>query len=167
MPTTEIGIDGADDQRRAEVPQEQEDDQDDQARADHHVLLHGVDRALDELGAVVEQRQLDARHLAVDALELGAHAFGNLHRVGARLLGDLHADALAAVDPQHRSVVFGRVGDLGDVPHVDRNAALGQDHQVADLLEVLELSLAPQQQRAIALVDLADRDVLRSPAAAR
>ena len=52
---------GADDERRAEIPQEEKDDADDEDRADHHVLLDRVDRALDELRAVVEQRQPDAR----------------------------------------------------------------------------------------------------------
>ena len=60
---------------------------DDQDAADHRVLLHAVDRPLDELRLVVEHRQADARHFAVDALDLGAHAFGDLHGVLARLLG--------------------------------------------------------------------------------
>src|SRR4029079_4596674 len=39
---------GADNQRRSEVPQEQEDDQDNENRTDHHVFLNGGDRSLDE-----------------------------------------------------------------------------------------------------------------------
>src|SRR5205085_1311128 len=47
-----------------------------------------------------------------------------------------------------------------DVVQVDRDAVLGQDDQVLDLVEALELPGAAQQERAIAAVDLADRDVL-------
>ena len=122
---------GADDQCRAEIPQEQEDDQDDQHRAEHHVLLHRVDRALDELRAVVEQRQMHAGHLAVDPLDLAADALRDLHRVGARLLGDLHADAGPTVDAENRPVVLGRVLHLGDVLEVDRDAGARHHDEVA------------------------------------
>ena len=85
---------------------------------------------------------------------------GDLHRVRARLLGDLHADARPAVDAEHGAVVFRRVDDFGDVLQVDRNAVLRQDDQVPDLIEVLELSLAAKQKSAVAPINLADRDVL-------
>ena len=61
---------------------------DDEEAADHRVLLHAVDRALDE-----ERRcrrgpcSLHAGHLAVDALDFGAHAVGDCDGVRARLLG--------------------------------------------------------------------------------
>ena len=54
----------ADDQRRAEVAQEREDDQHDEDAADHRVLLHVVDRALDEDRVVLRDRHLDAGHFA-------------------------------------------------------------------------------------------------------
>ena len=50
--------------------------------------------------------------------------------------------------------------DVGDVLQVDRHAVLRQHDEVRDLIEVLELTLAAQQERPVALVDLADRDVL-------
>ena len=132
----------------------------DEHGADHHVFRHGGDGALDELGVVLEERQMDARHLAVDALDLCAHVLRNLDGIGARLLGDLQTHAGLAVDPEHGPDVFGRVGDIGDVLQVNRDARLRQHHQVLDLLQVFELPLAPHQERAIAAVDLADRNVL-------
>ena len=45
----------------------------DQEAADQRVLLNGVNRSTDEDRAVVEDRQRDARHLAVDAIDFGAH----------------------------------------------------------------------------------------------
>ena len=59
-----------------------------------------------------------------------------------------------------RPDVLGRVRDVGDVAQVDRHAGLGQDDEIPDLVEVLELALAAEQERPVALVDLAERDVL-------
>ena len=56
--------------------------------------------------------------------------------------------------------VLGRVLHLGDVPHVDGHALPGHHDQVADFVEVLELALAAHEIRAVAFVDLAERDVL-------
>ena len=128
--------------------------------ADQRVLLHGVDRPADELRAVVEDVQLDVGHLAVDAFDFGADALGDLHRVGAGLLLHRQAHAGPAVDAEERPDVFGRVVDFGDVAQVDRHAAAGHQHEVADLVQALELRLAAQQIRALALVHFAERHVL-------
>ena len=101
-----------------------------------------------------------AGDLAVDAGDLGPHAFGDLHRVGARLLGDAHPDARRAVDAGELAAILGGVADVGDVAHVDRDAVLGHHRQVADFVDVGELAGAAQQQHARALEDLAERDVL-------
>ena len=88
------------------------------------------------------------------------HALGNLDGVGARLLGHLHADAgtpLMRMN-ERRSSVASR--DVGDVAHVDRHAVARHDDEVPDLVDVGELAGAAQQQRAVGVVDLAERDVL-------
>ena len=72
----------------------------------------------------------------------------------------LQPDAGLAVDAREAAEVLGRVLHLGDVPQVDRHARAGHHDQVADLVEVLELPLAAHQIGAVALVDLAERDVL-------
>ena len=66
VPMTEIGIDVQTMSVDRKLCRNSEDDQDDQDRADERVLLHRGHRALDEHRAVVEHRQLDARHLAID-----------------------------------------------------------------------------------------------------
>ena len=45
---------------------------DDEQRAEVGGLLHGGDRPLDVLRLIVEERQVDRRHLAVDPLDLRA-----------------------------------------------------------------------------------------------
>ena len=151
---------GADNQRRSEIAQEQEDDDDDQDRPDHHVLFHRVDRAFDELGAVLDDRQLDAGHFAVDASDLRPHELRDLDRVRPRLLLDLHAHTRASVDAHHRPDVLGGVLHVRDVLHVHGDARLRQQDEIADLIEVRELALAPDQVRHVAAIDLAERDVL-------
>ena len=89
-----------------------------------------------------------------------AHGVGDLDRVGARLLGDAQPDARLAVDARERAEVLGRILDLRDVAHVDRHAGSRHDDQVTDLVQVLELALAADEVGAVALVDLAERDVL-------
>jgi hypothetical protein len=88
------------------------------------------------------------------------HALGDLDGVGARLLGHLHADAVDAVDAHERAAVFRGVGDLGDVAHVDRHALAGHHDDALDFLDVGELPGAAEQQRAVGVVDFAERDVL-------
>ena len=151
---------GADDQRRAEVAQEREDDQHDEHAADQRVLLHVVDRALDEDRVVLRDDHLDAGHFLVDALDLLAHGRGDFDRVLARLLLHLDLHARLAVDPHERAALLGGVLHLGDVAHVDRHALAGHDDEVPDVLEALELALAADQERRVALVDLAERRVL-------
>ena len=117
----------ADDQRRAEVAQEREDDQHDQDAADDGVLLHVVDGALDERSTLsCVTIMLDARHLAVDARRL---------RRGRRRppppCSCPTASAPACCTPGlplmrmngRRCSV--RVLDVGDVAHVDRHAVAG------------------------------------------
>ena len=81
-------------------------------------------------------------------------------RVLARLLRDPQPDARLAVDAGEGAKVLGRVLDLGDVLQVDRHALACHHHQVADLVQVLELSLASHEIRHVPFVDLADGDVL-------
>ena len=150
----------ADDQRRLDVAQEQEDDRHDQQAAQHGVFGHAADGAVNELRLVVKHLQLDAVHLGVDLLNFLLHAFGNLNRVGARLLGHLHADARGAVDAHERAAVLGVVGYVGDVLQVDGHAGARQHHEVLDFVEAGELPRAAQQQGAVGVVDFAERDVL-------
>ena len=55
----EIGIDMQMMTRGADVAQEDEDDRDHEEGAEVDGFLHGVDRPLDELGLIVEHRQVD------------------------------------------------------------------------------------------------------------
>ena len=78
----------------------------------------------------------------------------------ARLLLHLDLDAGLAVDPHERSGALGGVLDLGDVAQVDRHAVARHHDEVADVVEALELALAADEERRVALVDLAERRVL-------
>ncbi len=59
---------------------------------------------------------------------------------------------------ERRSSVVSR--DVGDVAHVDRHALAGHHDDVPDFLDVGELAGAAQQQRAVGVVDFAERNVL-------
>jgi hypothetical protein len=83
----------ADDERRAEVAQEREDDQHHEHAADERVLLHVGDGALDEERVVLHHDHLDARHLAVHALDFLLDLVGHLDGVLARLLLHLQLHA--------------------------------------------------------------------------
>jgi hypothetical protein len=65
-----------------------------------------------------------------------------------------------AVDAREAAAVFGGVADLGDVAQVDRHAVLGHHDQVADFVDVRELSGTAEQEHAVGFEDLAERDVL-------
>src|SRR5204862_6953661 len=142
----------ADDERRAEVAQEREDDQDDENAADEGVLLDVVDRALDEDRAVVEHDEADAGDVAVDAGHLRANGLSHGDRVLAGLLVDLHADGgmsfaelparIARRDAEELTAVFGRIRDVGDVLQVDGDVLPREDDEVADVVDVDELTLA-------------------------
>ncbi len=159
MPTTEIGIDVQTMSVERKLRRKQKDDQRHEARADQRVLLHGVDRSVDVHRAVVEDVQPDVGHFDVDAIDFGLDAVGDLDRVGAGLF--LHGEAHAGtpVDAKQRPHVFGRVVDFGDVADVNRHAAAGHQHEIADFVEALELRLAAQQIGALSLVHFAQRCV--------
>ena len=128
--------------------------------SDVDVMGHGFNRPLDELRLIVEERQADARHLAVGPIDFGAGGASDRHGVLARLLRDLQPHAGLAVDPLERAQVLRRVADFGDVSQIDRHGAPRQYDQIANLVEVRELALAAEQVGRVALVHLAERDVL-------
>jgi hypothetical protein len=154
----------ADDERGADVAEKDEDDDDDEHRSEQRRLAHVRDRLADEHRLVVEHRQRDARHLAVDPFDLRAHVVGDLDGVAARLLGDAHPDGGQAVHAQNGPPVLGRIDDSGDVLDVDRHAVLRHHDEVADVVQARELALAAKQESGVALVDFAERDVLVLPA---
>ena len=84
---------------------------------------------------------------------------GDLHGIGAGLFLHRQADARAAVDAKQRTDVFRRVLHLGDVADVNRHAIARHQNQVPNLIEALELRLAPEQIRPVSLVHLAQRRV--------
>ena len=103
---------------------------------------------------------VDARHLGVDASELGADAVDDRHGVGSRLLLHLQLHRALAVDAHELPTLFGAVVHIRDVAHVHRHALARHDDQIPDVLDALELSLAADEERRVALVNLAQRCVL-------
>ena len=159
MPTTEIGIDVQTMSVERKLRRNRKMISVTRAGADQRVLLHGVNRPADVHRAVVEDVQLDVGHLRVDARDFVPDALGDLHRVRAGLL--LHGEAHAGqpVDAKERPHVFGRVDDFGDVADVNRHAAAGHEHEIADFVEALELGLAAQQIGPLSLVHFAQRRI--------
>jgi hypothetical protein len=87
-----------------------------------------------------------------------------------RLLVDLHADspvtfAELAARVQRRNAleltpILGPVRHVGDIPQIHGDVLARHDDHVADVVDVVELSLAANEIRRVALVDLPERKVL-------
>ncbi len=129
------------DQRRAEVAEQQEQDDDHEQRALGQVLRHRLDGCIDQEGAVENrlgvnarrQRLVDLLHFGVDGSRDRAAVAANQHQGSAdhHLLPVLRGRAGAHL-PADRH--------LGNVPHPDRNATAGGHDHVADLLHALQAS---------------------------
>src|SRR5687767_4408164 len=150
----------ADDERRSEIAQEREDDEHNEHAANQRVLLHVVDGVPDIGRRVLRDDHPDAGHLAVDALDLSRDGGRHGHGVLAGLLLHLNLDARLAVDPHERTAFLGGVEHIGDITQVNRHSLARENHQVADVVDTLELPLAAQQEGGVALVNLAERRIL-------
>ena len=109
----------------AEAAEEEKDhDADDQEREPQR-LLDLLDRAADELGAVVDNLAVDAaRHRGLD---LGEHVADTLRDIEhVRVRGDLDADEhrVASAERSREVVVLGAEGDVGDVFEPDDGSIL-------------------------------------------
>src|SRR5688572_14490530 len=84
-----------------------------------------VDRGLDELGAVIDHVELDARRgLALDFRKLGAYLPYDLHRVGARLAKHRQQDAALVVEPALHPHILDTVLGSSYVRQPHRHAVL-------------------------------------------
>jgi hypothetical protein len=145
------------DEGRADVVQEDEDDDDREDGAEDEVELDVVDGVLGEHRVVGRHRQLDAA-----LLQLGGHLVDHLadvlgegDHVGAALLADDEGEGGLAVEEGGRAGLLDVVEDLGDVLDADGRAADPADDDVADLGGRLDLALGLDGQLAAAGLDVA------------
>ncbi|MNJ21356.1 hypothetical protein D3C77_157060 [compost metagenome] len=148
------------DQRRADVAEEQKQNDDHQDRAFDEVLLHRGDGLVDQVGAVVHRHRADASgQRAVDLHQLLRHRLG--HR--AAVLADQHEHRaqhhFAAVLGCRAAAQFTPDTDFGDVAHTDRRAVdVGQD-DIGDVIDAGQLPRCANQQLLAATLDVAGTDV--------
>ena len=120
------------------MPEEDEDHEADDGQLFDQGMLQVVDRALDQVGAVVGDDELDSfgeRSLAL--LELGLHSPDDVHHVLAVAHDDDSARHLPlAVELGDAPAHFGAQLDPGDVFDPNRRPfAVGPDSQVADVVQ--------------------------------
>ena len=117
---------------------------------------HRRDRAVDELGAVVDRPRLDARRqAAVDLRELRGRAL----RDRAAVLADQHEDGaehdLAAVLGGRAGAQLAAEPDLGDVADADRDAARVAHDDPAHVVEIAQLARRAHQVLLAVALDVA------------
>ena len=134
------------DERGAEIAQQREQNHDDEHRALEQVFLHGADRGVDEIGAVVKgarhhafgQGAIDFRHLGVDAFGDGAAVFADEHEYRAE-------HDFLAVFSRGAGAKFRTQAHIGHVMDVDRLTVAMAHHDVADVLEAADLAGRPNE----------------------
>ena len=139
-----------------------EEHEHDQERAFGQVHRDGVQRAIDELGAIVvghdahagRQVALDLRQLDLDVLHHLARVLPDQHHHGA---GD---DLALAVLGDDAVAQRGAELDVGDLAQQHRRAVVvDADGGAGDVLERLELRFAAEHDLLVALLDVAAADV--------
>ena len=121
------------------------DDEAGEQPAEQQVVLHLVERALDEAREVADDLELDVLGQAL--LDLGQprlHAVHHRHRVGAGLLADEEGHRVGAVEARERARLLLGVRHRGDVAHAHR-AALEVGHdEVVERLHRLDAAQGAQ-----------------------
>ena len=142
---------GGDDQRAAQVAQEQPLDQEDEADAHDHVVQHGVGGDVHQRAAIVDALDVHARRqdvAVVDLVDFGQHAAQGRH--GLRAAPHQH-DALHDVvvvvltgDAEPRLVAHRDVGHVGDQ---NRGPVADREHGVADVVHRPDLADTAHDRR--------------------
>ena len=118
------------DQRGAEVPKQQEQHENDQQGAFREVRRHGVDRGIDELGAIEHRLRADARReRPIDLLDLGVRR-------------RRHGSAVAA-DQHQRSAE----NDLASVHACAAGSELASERNLGNVLDAYRHRLRAWQRR--------------------
>jgi hypothetical protein len=127
------------DQHRAEIPDEDPDDQRRQQRPEHEVLFQAVHRVFDVGGRFLDHVELQPwRKLAVDVGDLGHHAVHHLHGVGSGLPLDIQQDRRLALVVGEGAALGHAVLGVADVADADGHAVDVLDDDVVELLDLLD-----------------------------
>ena len=131
-------------QRAADVQQEHDADQrDDDAFLEQRVLER-VDGGVDQVGAVVDRHDLDRlRQAGGDLLEALLDVLDDVERVDAEALQhDAAGDLAFAVQFGDAAPLVGTEFDPRDVPQQHRRAVVRLQHDVAEVVDRLDVALA-------------------------
>ncbi|MGY4504453.1 hypothetical protein ACVWYH_008410 [Bradyrhizobium sp. GM24.11] len=132
------------DQRAADMQQEDDaDERDDEAFLEQR-MLERVDGRVDEMRPVVDRHDLDGFGQAGrDLLEPLLDVFDDVERVHAEALQhDAAGDLSLAVQFRDTSPLVRTEFDPGDVPQQDRRPTVVLEHDVAEIVDALEIALA-------------------------
>ena len=157
------GNGGRDDQRAAQVAQEQPLDQEHQADAHHHVVQHGAGRHVDQDAAVVDALDAHAGRQqvgAVDAVDLLLH--GAQGRQGLRAAPHQHDaldDVVVVVVAGHAQPRLVADRDGRHVGDQHRRAVAHRQHGVADIGHGADLADAADHRRLRAEIDRVGADI--------
>src|ERR1700722_4849405 len=115
----------------------------DDALLEQRVLERG-DGGVDQVGAVVDRDDLDRlRQAAGDLLEALLDVFDDVERVDAEALQhDAAGNLTLTVEFGDAAPLIGAKFDARHVPQQDRRAVIGLQHDVAEVVDTLEVTLA-------------------------
>ena len=148
-------------QRAADMQQEHDADQrDDDAFLEQRVLQRG-DGGIDQVGAVVDRHDLDRfRQAAGDLREALLDVLDHVERVDAKALQhDAARDLALAVEFGDAAPLVGAEFDPGDVAQQHRRAAVHLQHDIAEVVDALEVALAADDVFELREFDRAAADV--------
>ena len=142
-------------QGRARIAEKEHQQHDDQDRGLDQRLGDGMDRALDQHAAVVEDIEPDALgQTGRQFIELGLDAVDQGARIGAAQRQHQRLDRLALTIAGHGAIAGqGREPDLGDIGHAHRLAGVAADHDRPQVVERLDGAGTAHQQDFLAFVE--------------
>ena len=136
------------------------DQRNDDALLDQRVL-EGIDGGIDQVRAVVDRHDLDGfRQARGDLLESLLHVLNDVERVDAEALQhDAAGDLALAIQFGDAAPLVRTELDAGNVTQQHRRAAIGLEHDVAEVVDARQIALAANDIFELRKFDRAPADV--------
>jgi hypothetical protein len=151
-------------QRRAYRAEEQEDDNYDDQQGIAQGFRDLADRIGDVFRSIIADAHLEARgHIALDGVELGAHAFDDIDGIGVRQRKDAHEDRRLAGITHRGFVVLRAKLHIGNILEAHDAVVVLVDHQAPELLNRVEIGIGGQRdlnQRTLCVADGSEEIVI-------
>ena len=148
------------DQCGADVSEQQEQHDNDEQRAFQKVLLNGLDRAIDKLGAIIDRRRDDTfRQRSRRLLQTLCNSLSHLAAVLAHEHKHRAEHDLAAVLSCRACPQLFAHGDIGDIDNANRHTGAIGDDDALQVFNALSLAAATNEQLLAIAFDIACANV--------